>query len=108
MDHKITVTSPHEKAPDPGRFASDPYYQHLLITQVVRQLLLDPFESSRDLRGAEIRVVMHPDGLHATAELVADDLPEADENLLEHAKRLLNGPFAPIRRVEDVPLPEDQ
>lgn len=99
--HKITVTSPHAQAPHPERFGVDPYYQHKLLEQAVRDLLRDPFRASRDLRGVTMTVELHDDGLSVTACLEVAPLPEPDEALLRVAERLIHVRQDRQRRVED-------
>lgn len=110
MSVKVTVTSPFAHGPNPVRYSEDPYYQHKVLIDAFRQVLLDPFESSRDLRGVEIRVTLHDDGLHATAEMDIEDPPEADEALYKAAARILmdrERGIHRIRRTETVELPDE-
>lgn len=72
MLHKVTVASPFAHSPYADRYAMDPYYQHELVRMAIRQALNDPFEQGWDLRGKQIRISLHDDGLHATVEVVSE------------------------------------
>ena len=84
--HKITVQSPFLHTRNPERYAGDPFYQHRLVAKAATTLLDSPFEASLDLRGCSINVVLHEDGLHATAELIQCPDEDTQEALMEAAK----------------------
>lgn len=71
MEHKVTVTSPFKSARNPERYAEDPHFQHKLVLMAATTLMEDPFEANVDLRGRQIVVILHEDGLTATAELIS-------------------------------------
>lgn len=70
MDHKITVESPFNYAPNAEIHGADPHQQHFLVEKALKQLLEDPFEANVNLAGREISLTVHSDGLHVTAELL--------------------------------------
>lgn len=82
MDHKITIESPYSHAINAEKHGADPFWQRQLIEKVVCKLLADPFEQGIDLRGAEVRATLHPDGLFVTAELIMPgEKPDAVQEL---------------------------
>lgn len=83
MDHKITVESPFNHAINSEGYGKDPFWQKQLLETGLSRLLQDPFEQNRDLRGREIRLRLHSDGLHATVEVVDHaDLPSLAAQIL--------------------------
>lgn len=70
--HTVTVSSPYLHSARSEDYGANPFYQRHLAEQTFLTLIEDPYDQGMDLRQGHIRVTVHKDGLHATAEVVAD------------------------------------
>lgn len=71
--HTITAQSPYAHSPNADEYGSSPHYQRQVAEKAFLTLIDSPFDQGFDLRQGRVVITVHPDGLHATAEVVAND-----------------------------------
>ena len=101
LDNKITVSNLHGSP-------SDPKFQRRMVLHALEMLLANPYDENLDLRGRRFTVTLHPNGLHATAELHEGISFSYLEDL---RRRFQHDDIRYIRPIEDVnlpPLPGDE